>query len=292
MRDEAPKTPILPMIQNAVEGNWDGPGLAHFLADPDARKERISEIVAFLEKNHFQGLTIDFEMVPDDAQKNLEAFLRETADAFAQHGLIIVMAVPFDDADWPYETYAHIADYLVLMAYDQHWEEGEPGSIAGQTWFEDTLDKRLATLDPDHTIIAIGGYGYDWVKGQKTQDLTFEEAVLSAKDSEADIDFDPDSNNPHFSFVEDDGNRHDVWFLDGVTAFNEIHAADVYRPAGYALWRLGSEDPSVWSVLGRGYGAPAPDALKTIGSGEDIDFEGNGRGASRGRRAKRGGARF
>ncbi len=276
MRDQAPKTPILPMIQNAVEGNWDGPGLAHFLADPDTRKERISEIVAFLEKNHFQGLTIDFEMVPDDAQKNLEAFLRETADAFAQHGLIIVMAVPFDDADWPYETYAHIADYLVLMAYDQHWEEGEPGSIAGQTWFEDTLDKRLATLDPDHTIIAIGGYGYDWVKGQKTQDLTFEEAVLSAKDSEADIDFDPDSNNPHFSFVEDDGNRHDVWFLDGVTAFNEIHAADVYRPAGYALWRLGSEDPSVWSVLGRGYGAPAPDALKTIGSGEDIDFEGNG----------------
>ncbi len=276
MRDEAPKTPILPMIQNAVEGDWNGAGLAHFLADPDARKERISEIVAFLEKNQFQGLTIDFETVPDGAQKDLEVFLREMEDAFAQHGLIMVLAVPFDDAEWPYETYAHIADYLLLMAYDQHWEEGKPGSIAGQTWFEETLDKRLAKLDPDRTIIAIGGYGYDWVKGQKAQDLTFEEAVLSAKDSEADIEFDPDSDNPHFSFIEDDGNRHDVWFLDGVTAFNEIHAADIYRPAGYALWRLGSEDPSVWSVLGRDYGAPAPDALKTIGGSEDIDFEGEG----------------
>ena len=82
---------------------------------------------------------------------------------------------------------------------------------------------------------------------------------MSAKDSEADITFDPETFNPHFSFIEDDGKRHDVWFLDGVTAFNEIHAADAYRPAGYALWRLGSEDASVWSVLQRSYGAPPPE---------------------------------
>ena len=107
-------------------------------------------------------------------------------------------------------------------------------------------------------------------------ELTFEEAVLSARDSEAEIDFDPETANPHFSFIEDDGKRHDVWFLDGVTAFNEIHAADAYRPAGYAVWRLGSEDPSVWSVLGRSYDAPAPDALHRIGTSEDIDFEGEG----------------
>ena len=69
--------------------------------------------------------------------------------------------------------------------------------------------------------------------------------MLSAKDSEADISFDPEISNPHFSVIEDDGKHHDVWFLDGVTAFNEVHVADVYRPAGYAVWRLGSEDPSI-----------------------------------------------
>ena len=116
----------------------------------------------------------------------------------------------------------------------------------------------MKELDPDRTIVAIGGYGYDWVKGQSAQELTFEEAVLSAKDSEAKIEFDPATANPHFSFIEDDGNRHDVWFLDGVTAFNEIHAGNQYRVAGYALWRVGSEDPSVWSVMGIPYGAPPP----------------------------------
>ena len=188
----------------------------------------------------------------------------------------MVLAVPFDDDGWPYASYAQIADYLLLMGYDQHWDQSAPGSIAGEDWFEDTLDKRMQELDPDRTIVAIGGYGYDWVKGHETQELTFEEAVLSAQDSEANIEFDPQTANPHFSFIEDDGNRHDVWFLDGVTAFNEIQAGDAYHMAGYALWRIGSEDPSVWSVLGQPYGTPPPDGLRDIGTSQDIDFEGEG----------------
>ena len=188
----------------------------------------------------------------------------------------MVLAVPFDDDSWPYATYAQIADYMLLMGYDQHWDQSAPGSIAGQDWFETILDKRMQELDPDRTIVAIGGYGYDWIKGHETQELTFEEAVLSAKDSEAEIEFDPKTANPHFSFIEDDGNRHDVWFLDGVTAYNEIEAGDAYGVAGYALWRVGSEDPSVWSVLGQPYGAPPPDGLREIGTSQDIDFEGYG----------------
>jgi len=67
-----------------------------------------------------------------------------------------------------------------------------------------------------------------------------------------------------------------VWFLDGVTAFNEIEAGDAYHIAGYALWRLGAEDPSVWSVMGQPYGAPPPEGLRVIGTSQDIDFEGEG----------------
>ncbi|MCX5497068.1 glycosyltransferase [Kaistia dalseonensis] len=273
---EKPGTPILPMIQNAADGKWDGAGLARMLADPAMRAARIDGLVGFIAANKLQGLTVDFETVPHAAQADLKTFLRELAAAFKPHGWAIALAVPFDDADWDYDAYASIVDYLILMAYDEHWEEGAPGSIAGQSWFEQTLDKRMATLDSNHTIVAIGNYGYDWTKGKMAEDLTFQEAVLAAQDSEASIDFDPDTENPHFSYVEDDGKTHNVWFLDGVTAFNQIHAADDYKPAGYALWRLGSEDPSIWSVMGRPYGAPAPEGLKTISVGQDIDIEGKG----------------
>ena len=271
-----PEMPILPLIQNSQNDVWDSKGLAKLLADEGARTKRIQDIVKFVEQYKLQGVTIDFEEVPAEAQPHLQAFIAELDAAFSPRHLTLALAVPFDDEAWNYEAYAEHADYLVLMAYDQHWASGKAGSIAAQDWYEETLAKRMATLDPDHTIVALGNYAYDWVKGQEAGDLTFQEAVLAARDSEAEIDFDDESLNPHFSFVEDDGKTHDVWMLDAVTTFNEVHAADPYKPAGYALWRLGSEDPSVWNVLGRTYDSTAPTELKTLAMGQDIDFEGTG----------------
>ena len=276
IRQNKPGTSILPLIQNSLDGNWDGPGLARLLASPKARGELIGKITHFLDSNSFQGLTVDFETVPPKAQGDLHRFLIELRAAFLPHGWSVMLAVPFDDDSWDYPAYAKLVDYMLLMAYDEHYEEGEPGSIAGQSWFEDILDTRMKDLDPARTIVAIGAYGYDWTKGTNAEDISFQNAILAAHDSEADLDFDPESNNPHFSYVEDDGKLHDVWFLDGVTAYNEIHAADVYRPAGYAVWRLGSEDPSIWSVMGRPYGTPAPDSLREIAMGSDVGFEGSG----------------
>jgi peptidoglycan-N-acetylglucosamine deacetylase len=276
VRTQKPSTPILPLLQNAAGGNWDGPGLTRMLADPAMRQARIAQIVAFIAANHFQGITIDFEEVPESAQKNLKAFLSELNDQFDPHNWGIVLSVPFDDASWDYKGYADIVDFELLMAYDEHWAGKNPGSIAGQDWFERTLDKRMKVLDPDQTIVAIGSYGYDWSRGQNAEALTFQDAMDRAADAQADITFDPDTQNPHFSYSEDDGTAHQVWFLDGVTAYNQIHAADDYKPYGYALWRLGSEDPSIWPVFGRNYGAPAPEQLRTIGQGEDIDIEGQG----------------
>lgn len=266
---------VLPVIQNATMGKWDGAGLARLLADPARSDMLLKQVIDFVASNKLQGVTVDFEEVPDAAHPDLEKFLQRLSAAFLPHGWIVVMAVPFDDDDWPYATYAHIVDYTLLMAYDEHDDTGPAGSIAGQSWFETTLDKRMRSLAPSRTIVSIGGYAYDWNDGPD-HDLTFEGAVAAAHDSEATIDFDDATNNPHFSYTEDDHTLHDVWFLDAVTAYNQIHASDIYRPAGYALWRLGSEDPSVWDVLGRAYGAGVPQGIRQISIGADVDHEGQG----------------
>uniref|UniRef100_UPI0026310E16 polysaccharide deacetylase family protein n=1 Tax=Oleiagrimonas sp. TaxID=2010330 RepID=UPI0026310E16 len=276
IRSQRPGMPILPMLQNVADGQWNGPGLAQMLADPATRQARIGQIVAFVAANHFQGVTIDFEEVPDQAQADLKTFLSELHAAFEPHDWGIVLSVPFDDPSWDYADYADRVDFELLMAYDQHWSGADPGSIAGEDWFESTLDQRMKVLDSDHTIIAIGSYGYDWARGKSAQTVTFQDAMDRAADAQAGIEFDPDTQNPHYAYSEDDGTEHQVWFLDGATAFNEIHDADSYKPFGYALWRLGSEDPSIWSVMGRPYGSPAPEGLLSIAQGQDIDIEGQG----------------
>ena len=276
LKAHKPGVAILPLLQNISGGVWHGPALAALLADPARRGALLDRIVHFLAANRFQGICVDFEEVPPSAYGNLQQFLTDMSAAFAAHGWIIVQAAPFDDDTWPYRAYSNIVDYTMLMAYDQHDDQGPPGAIAGEAWFEQTLDRRMRVLPADSTIIAIGNYGYDWVKGEdQATTREFSEAMVNARDSGAAIQFDDASNNPHFSYRDGDG-QHDVWFLDGVTAFNQIHAADAYQPAGYALWRLGTEDPSVVDVLGRRYGAPAPRSLAAIPTNDDIDFDGDG----------------
>jgi len=270
-----PNIAILPLVQNASNAVWNGSGMAQLLADPLRRHILIHGIANFIGGNKFQGAVVDFEGLPASAYPDLGMFLTELKRVFAPHGWLVVVASPFDDDAWPYADYAKVADYTLLMAYDEHDDTGAAGSVAGQSWFEENLDKRMAMLSPAHTIIGIGNYGYDWSDGT-AQPISFQDAVIAARDSKARIGFDDQTNNPHLSYLEDDHSKHDVWFLDGVTAFNQIHAADPYQPAGYALWKLGSEDPSIWSVLGGNYGATAPRGLRNIPTSDDVDFEGEG----------------
>jgi cellulose synthase/poly-beta-1,6-N-acetylglucosamine synthase-like glycosyltransferase/peptidoglycan/xylan/chitin deacetylase (PgdA/CDA1 family) len=275
VRGTKPNLVILPVLQNSTLGKWDGPGLARLLSDQARRDALVRKLVAFVATYKLQGVTVDFEEVPQGAQSDLASFLKEMSAAFAPRGWIVVMAVPFDDDHWPYAGYAKIVDYTLLMAYDQHDDSSPAGSIAGQSWYETTLDKRMRVLAPGRTIVSIGSYAYDWNEGH-ADNLTFEDAVVAAHDSDAKIDFDDATNNPHFSYIEDDQTKHDVWFLDAATGYNEIHSADIYQPAGYALWRLGSEDPSIWNVMGRKYGEAAPAAIGFIPISADIDYEGEG----------------
>ena len=275
VRSKKANLAVIPALQNATMGKWDGPGLMRLLQDRKRTTALIAQIDGFLARYKLQGVAIDFEGVPASGHPVVQDFLKRLSATFVPHGWIIVMAVPFDDDEMPYAAYSRIVDYMLLMAYDQHDDTGPAGSIAAQDWFETTLDQRMRELAPSRTIIALGSYAYDW-NGDQVDDLSFEQAVAAAHDSEATVDFDDATNNPHFSYVEDDQTAHNVWLLDAVTAYNEIHASDIYRPAGYALWKLGAEDPSVWEVMGRAYGAGVPDGLRQIKLLSDIDYEGEG----------------
>ncbi|HKR12364.1 MAG TPA: glycosyltransferase [Pyrinomonadaceae bacterium] len=277
LQHKRPDLRIVPLVQNYKDEHWNPEILTRAIADENARTHLVNSLLDFVTTNKFAGVCIDFEEVPPEAQHALLQFMKKLHTAFAARGLLVAEAVPFENADWNYHALAQVTDYLMLMAYDQHWSEGEPGPIAAQDWFERGLRYRLKELDPARTIVCLGAYGYDWSdQSDEATELTFQEAMLSARDSEASIDFDTASRNPTFSYDEDDGSHHDVWFLDAVTTRNEIRLASAYGPAGFALWRLGSEDPSVWTALRTQPQFQTTDGLEQIRYGYDIDFEGTG----------------
>ncbi len=284
MRGVKPGVALLPLLQNASGGKWYGPEIGRLLADKSRRDALIGQLDAFVAANRLQGVVVDFEYVPPAAYANLKLFLSELSASFAGHGWIVAMTAPFDDGKWPFASFASVVDYTILMALDEHYVTGEAGPIASQDWYEANLDKRMAALNPAATIVLVANYSYDWVRGETPAiPRQFGEAMVAARDAGAPVVFDHASSNPHFLYEDSDG-VHDVWFTDAVTAFNQIHAADPYQPAGYGFWRMGMEDPSLSALLQRPYNLPAPNSLKHIapdeftyspGSGEILWVESN-----------------
>jgi len=275
IRENRPQVRILPMVQNLVNERWDSGLLARSIADEPRRQLLISALTTFVQDNKFAGICVDFEEAPASSQAALLTFMQELHSAFASKGLLVVQSVPFDDPGWHYKDYAAATDYLMLMAYDQHWAGSDAGPVAAQQWFEANLLKRMRDLDAAKTIIILGNYGYDWTDGEKdANEMTFQEALITARESSAAPVFDAASSNLYYEYDEEDHSHHRVWFLDAVTAFNQMRAASGFKPAGFGIWRLGSEDPSVWSIMDAQHASP--DVLSRINSGYDVDFEGTG----------------
>ena len=275
IRETRPQVRILPMVQNLINEKFDGKLLAKVIADDVHRQSLVNALLTFVQSNKFAGVCVDFEEPPPEAQDNLLTFMQQLHSAFASENLIVTQSVPFADEHWNYKQYAAASDYLILMAYDQNWSVSSPGPIAAQDWFERNLVNRMRELDSSKTIIALGNYGYDWSdRDSQANEMTFQESLVTAKESDATPAFDPVSQTPYYDYDEEDGSHHKVWFLDGVTVFNQMRAASGFKPAGFAIWRLGSEDPSIWPLMDSSN--PSPDVLRHINYGYLVDFEGNG----------------
>jgi cellulose synthase/poly-beta-1,6-N-acetylglucosamine synthase-like glycosyltransferase/spore germination protein YaaH/peptidoglycan/xylan/chitin deacetylase (PgdA/CDA1 family) len=272
---------IMPLLNNFNGEVWESDVLAKVLAAPDARARVISRVAAYLKQNGYLGVNIDFENVPRASQGGLRAFMQELHAALHAENLLVSQDLPASDSDYDYGFYADVNDFVVLMNYDQHWDASAPGPVASQDWFLSNVQDRLGKIPREKLIIALANYGYDWTKlGRRRYEgksISFQEAMRTASESDASPEMDPDSLNPTFEYYDEQSRIHEVWFLDGVTVYNQIAQTKEYSPRGYALWRLGSEDPSSWHVLSDFETKErVAERMRQLSYGYDVDFNGDG----------------
>ncbi|RVT92581.1 glycosyltransferase [Sphingomonas crocodyli] len=267
---------LMPMVQNALDGGWDGGGIAALLHDPAARTRTLDRVERLLIDNQARGVFFDFEELPDSAHADYRAFLAEAHARLAPRNMIVSIAAPVADEAWDLKAYAKVTDRLFLMAYDEHSEVGDPGPIASTPWFANSVARAVRGLPPAKVVVALGSYAYDWQKGGDVVAHSVEDVWLTARESGVDVRFDKASANSGFAYQEGNA-RHDIWLLDAAAMRAQLTALQRLGLNATALWRLGTEDPSIWTMFGRGKGrVPPATAIENIPAGTNVDIEGTG----------------
>jgi len=225
------------------------------------------------------GIVMDLEELPSSADPAFLSFLDALRARLAKDGRIVLATTAVDARPAELANLASHVDRVIVMAYDEHDSQGDAGPVASNAWFASQVARAASAIPPTSLIIGIAGYGYDWndyTPRQPAEELTFQDAITYARNNRVPIHFDSASGNPYVTWSDPDSTDHIAWFLDAVTSYNQIAMVRARGAAGVALWRLGSEDPSLWRALGRGAALGPASHLDSIPGGYDVQFEGVG----------------
>jgi cellulose synthase/poly-beta-1,6-N-acetylglucosamine synthase-like glycosyltransferase/spore germination protein YaaH/peptidoglycan/xylan/chitin deacetylase (PgdA/CDA1 family) len=284
MRSTSPpvELPMMGLLDNYDGVVWKSKELAGVLDNPASRKRLITDATDYALESHQVGIVVDFEEIPEKSQPGFKDFIREFAPALHGAGLKLMVALPARDNVFDYAFFGRETDAIILMNYDQHWLTSPPGPIAAQDWFVENLRQILQFVPAQKIVVGIANYAYDWTEATKkapahAEAFSIQEALLHAYESETDVEFDPVSLNPHYSYSDEQDRDHQVWMLDAVTAYNQLRASERLGVQGTALWRYGSGDSSIWPI----WDATRPDnatrdKIQDIPSGPDLILEGDG----------------
>ncbi|HWB65087.1 MAG TPA: glycosyltransferase, partial [Chitinophagales bacterium] len=281
---DSSKAKIVPLLTNNFGDNWHDSIISTMVVSAQKRTAFIKQLMGILRKYGFDGVSIDFEdLYALKNDQDLVEFHHELYDSLHANHMLATQCVPPFNEDYRLKDLQNFNDYIFVMAYDQHFPTTKPGAISDAKWVERVLDDFTADIASDKFILCIAGYGYDWLKGGTGLDITYQEALTTAKESDAKIIFDNNGYNLHYNYLDDDDRQHEVWFTDAVTNFNIMRTAAQYDLAGVALWRLGAADARIWEYYNHDLSDDSIEAhpvdlpaLSYVKPSTDVDYIGEG----------------
>lgn len=242
---------LVASVKNYINNDWDGKAVHYILSTPEHRTAFINNLLKQLQKYKLDGVNIDFEELIETSDEPLIAFQKQLYETLHPKGFIVTQDISPDNDDFNVKELAKYNDYVFLMAYDQHTEQSNAGDISHQRWVEEKIIKISKEIPSSKVILAIAGYGFDWPENGVGTNVTYQTAISNAQQYKSKVLFDPESGNLHYSYLDNRKRKHNVYFTDAATNFNIMRMADDWDLGGVALWRLGSEDPRLWTFFNK-----------------------------------------
>lgn len=265
---------IMPLLTNA---SFSREIAKKFLADANAAKNAIDAVIDLCQKNHFYGIQLDFEMVNIEERDALTRFYEYAAKRLHESGFVVSFAVAPVVTDKAGESHfldkiytnwegaydlkrlGAAADFVSIMAYNQHGGITTPGPTASWEWTNQAVKYARQFIPANKISIGVPSFSTYWRAGTdngelsgkmmvkmsavsytKAMDIMQRYHATSHWDKNAKISYAMFSNNWLFEYL----------FIEDSKSFAEKNAlVKQYKLRGISVFDLGTEDPKIWDQI-------------------------------------------
>jgi spore germination protein YaaH len=219
------------------------------------RKKLIDGLMEKVDSYGLDGINIDFEKVKSDAGTHFVQFIKELSIETRQRGVVLSVDnyVPSDyTAHYNRKEQGIVADYIIIMAYDEHYVGGgEAGSNSSIKFVEDGITATKEVVPAEKIINAIPFYTRVWESGSeglkaKTLSMASENAWISENGVTPTWS---DEYCQNYVEYQSNGSTFQCWLEDTESIAVKLSVMKVQGIKGVASWKLGLEDSAVWDVI-------------------------------------------
>lgn len=226
-----------------------------------SKREKIEkELLAQAIKYELDGINIDFETISKKTAASYLQFIRELAIKCRKNDIVLSIDnyVPTEySAYYDRREQAEVADYIITMAYDEHYTGGgESGSVASIGYVETAIERSLQEVPAEQLILGVPFYTRLW-REETAEDGTLTVTAESYgmvsswnKMQEAGVTPSWDTETgQYYGEYESDGAVYKMWLEDEKSIEEKVKRAHDNHLAGTAAWKLGMERAGVWAII-------------------------------------------
>jgi spore germination protein YaaH len=264
---------LMPLVTNRA---FDKKEVHAFLMNHEAEVNALNTLLANCENNHFEGLQFDFEMIDINDKEALTAFYQMASNLMHQHGFKISYALAPMINDHPdslfqqklitvwegaydFKAIANMADFVSIMAYDQHGDGTTPGPTAALPWVNQVIQYTLTKMPAKKISLGIPAYSTFWYLGSNNgkasghfhvmmNALSYEDAIKLTHRLPSQRYWSNDGKY-HF-YILSPHHLNEYLFVEDQTSFrHKYQLVKKYHLRGISIFDLGTEDPATWKII-------------------------------------------
>ncbi|SDB01686.1 glycosyl hydrolase family 18 protein [Eubacterium oxidoreducens] len=233
------------------------------LTTTSLRTNLVNSIMAAAIQYGLDGINLDFESLSTQGALGFVQLIRELSIKCRANDVILSVDnyVPSGyTTAYNRSEQAAFADYVVIMAYDEHYAGSDEGSVSSINYVTESVTNTLKEVPAEQIILGLPFYARLW---EETPDEDAENGYTLSSTAvgmdEADTILEENDANKtwneelqqYYAEYEADGKTYKIWMEEETSLEAKLKIYQENNLAGAAFWKSGFERSTIWDLVNK-----------------------------------------